>query len=125
MKIEEYVEAAKMFDPDAFEGVTDARAAKIVAAVLHRISVQIDSTTEGKINVQGLGRFSVKQKVQKDDAEGDAKDAAASGEKPEPKRKVMFKGINQNRKEGRAGKEKGKDKKEKADKADKPAAARA
>jgi hypothetical protein len=61
MKVMEIISAAKAASPDAFQGINDNRAVRVVQAVLQEIGRQVEKTAEGPVAVGGLGTFVVRR----------------------------------------------------------------
>jgi hypothetical protein len=81
MKLSEIVEAAKATHPKLFNGLDEKRAAHLASALLGAAGKQIAETADGRIDLEGLGRFIVKKvEVTKD------------GKKVERKR-IVFKPV--------------------------------
>jgi hypothetical protein len=60
MKIRETVSELIADNEKAFKDMPEARAAKLVQQVLEAIGKQIEETAEGRVTVQGLGMFIIK-----------------------------------------------------------------
>lgn len=69
MKISETVSRLIASDEKAFKDIPEARATKLVQLALKEIAKEIDDTDEGRVSVQGLGVFIVKQ-VEREKADG-------------------------------------------------------
>lgn len=61
MKISEIVEQVRTADQKRFGQVPEKIANALVVAVLQQITRQIDASADGKLVVQGFGRFAAKQ----------------------------------------------------------------
>jgi hypothetical protein len=88
MKIRETVSELIADNEKAFKDIPEARAAKLVQRVLEAIAKEIEDTAEGRVTVQGLGMFVIKNvEREKDGAKATvkrisfrAKGAAGAGE---------------------------------------------
>lgn len=102
MKIEEIYAAAKAGNPKLFEKVSDPIATRIVKTVLKEILTQVHATRDGKVEVAGFGKFSVKAV--------DAKEAAEGKEAKAEKLRIRFRpsGLAAKNGEAKAGKKAGK-----------------
>jgi hypothetical protein len=60
MKIRETVSELIADNEKAFKDIPEVRAAKLVQRVLEAIGKQIEETAEGRVTVQGLGMFIIK-----------------------------------------------------------------
>ncbi len=61
MKVRDLVASAKASNPDAFKGLKDPRAVRIVGLALKELGRQVEKTAEGPVAVAGFGRFIVKR----------------------------------------------------------------
>lgn len=68
MKIKEMVLGILSSD-EKLQDIPENRAVKLVQTALAEILREIEDTDEGRVNIQGLGVFIVKQ-IEKDDGEG-------------------------------------------------------
>lgn len=69
MKPIEIVAELKKAQPKLFAQLPDAKAAKLVNAVLRYTAKQIQETAEGKVKIAGLGTFNVKEREQEKNGE--------------------------------------------------------
>lgn len=60
MKIRETVSQVMAENEKSFKDIPEARAAKLVQAVLQSIAREVEAAEEGKVTIQGLGVFVVK-----------------------------------------------------------------
>ena len=67
MKFQDIIKDARAASPAAFGKVSDKRAAKILRAAFAQVNSQIQSTDNGNVTVQGLGRFAVRNFVREKD----------------------------------------------------------
>jgi hypothetical protein len=61
MKLNELVAAAKAGRPKLFAGLDDKRIARLAQAILTQAGQHVAAAKEGKLELEGLGRFVVKQ----------------------------------------------------------------
>lgn len=69
MKPIEIVAELKKTNPKLFGQLPEAKAARLVSAVLGYAAKQIQETAEGKVKIAGLGTFNVKEREQEKNGE--------------------------------------------------------
>lgn len=67
MKLDEVVKMARVANESAFGKVNDRRAIKIVRAAFQQVKNQVETAGDGKVVINGLGRFVIRNVRQEKD----------------------------------------------------------